>query len=139
MNEFYTEKEMELIEKYIEDTYGPFNSVLHEIASPDIHVDICVIEPTPERNYYTLVTMGMGAHRMNVPQELADMHLERAELAVSLPPDWKLDSGEERWYWPVRWLKLLARRHRRVPGWAGATPYPIRASCLLRRIPVSPG
>lgn len=63
MNEFYTEKEMELIEKYIEDTYGPFNSVLHEIASPDIHVDICVIEPTPERNYYTLVTMGMGAHR----------------------------------------------------------------------------
>lgn len=119
MNEFYTEKEMELIEKYIEDTYGPFNSVLHEIASPDIHVDICVIEPTPERNYYTLVTMGMGAHRMNVPQELADMHLERAELAVSLPPDWKLDSGEERWYWPVRWLKLLARLPIEEDSWLG--------------------
>ena len=30
MNEFYTEKEMELIEKYIEDTYGPFNlSLIH--------------------------------------------------------------------------------------------------------------
>ena len=108
MIEFYTEKEMELIEAYIERTYGSFDSVLHEIASPDIHVDICVIEPRPERNYYTLVTMGMGAHRMSVPQELADMHLERAELAISLPPDWKLDSDEERWYWPVRWLKILA-------------------------------
>ena len=34
--------------------------------------------------YYTLVTMGMGAHRMNVPKELAEYKLERAELALSL-------------------------------------------------------
>ena len=44
--------------------------------------------PTPEN---TLVTMGMGAHRMNVPEELAEYKLERAELAIALPPDWKLD------------------------------------------------
>lgn len=119
MNEFYTEKEMELIENYIENNYGSFNSVLHELVSPDIHVDICVIEPTPERNYYTLVTMGMGAHKMNVPPELSDMHLERAELAVSLPPDWKLDSDEERWYWPVRWLKILARLPIEEDSWLG--------------------
>lgn len=119
MIEFYTEKELELIEAYIERTYGSFDSVLHEIASPDIHVDICVIEPRPERNYYTLVTMGMGAHRMSVPHELADMHLERAELAISLPPDWKLDSDEERWYWPVRWLKILARLPIEEDSWLG--------------------
>lgn len=119
MIEFYTEKEMELIETYIEKAYGSFNSVLHEIASPDIHVDICVIEPAPERNYYSLVTMGMGAHRMSVPPELADMHLERAELAISLPPDWKLDSEEERWYWPVRWLKILARLPIEEDSWLG--------------------
>ena len=32
-------------------------------------------------------TMGMGAHRMNVPKELAEYKLERAELAIALPPD----------------------------------------------------
>ena len=60
----------------------------------------------------TLVTMGMGAHRMNVPEELAEYKLERAELAIALPPDWKLDEEslkDERWYWPIGLLKVLAR------------------------------
>ena len=60
--------------------------------------------PSDERDYYTLVTMGMGAHRMNVPEELAEYKLERAELAIALPPDWKLDEEslkDELWYWPI--------------------------------------
>ena len=36
----------------------------------DIHVDICVIPPAKGRDYYTLVTMGMGAHEMDLPEEL---------------------------------------------------------------------
>ena len=28
---------------------------------------------------------------MNVPEELAEYKLERAELAIALPADWKLD------------------------------------------------
>jgi hypothetical protein len=94
--------------------------VYHEIASPDIHVDIALIEPTEQRNYYTLVTMGMGAHRMNVPPELGE--LERAELLVCLPPDWKLDEtslAEEKWYWPLRWLKILARLPGEQGTWLG--------------------
>ena len=31
--------------------------------------------PSEERDYCTLVTMGMGAHRMNVPEELAEYKL----------------------------------------------------------------
>jgi len=63
----YSEKEAGEIENHINSHFGKFDNVLHEIVSPDIHVDICVTNPTPERNYYTLVTMGMGAHQMNVP------------------------------------------------------------------------
>ena len=43
-----------------------------------------------------LVTMGMGARPMNVPEELAEYKLERAELAIALPPDWKLDQKSMR-------------------------------------------
>ena len=40
-------------------------NVFHELVSPDIHVDICVVPPLRSGTYCTLVTMGMGAHRMN--------------------------------------------------------------------------
>ncbi len=89
--EVYTEEEMEAVEEHIEQYFGKFENVFHELVSPDIHVDICVVPPSEERDYCTLVTMGMGAHRMNVPEELAEYKLERAELAIALPADWKLD------------------------------------------------
>ena len=66
--EVYTEEEMEAVEGHIEQYFGKVENVFHELVSPDIHVDICMVPPTEERDYYTLVTMGMGAHRMNVPE-----------------------------------------------------------------------
>ena len=70
--ELYTEEEMSAVEQHIKNTFGEFDGVFHELVSPDIHVDICMVPPSEERDYYTLVTMGMGAHRMNVPEELAN-------------------------------------------------------------------
>lgn len=110
--EVYTDEELEAVEEHIEKCFGPVETVLHELVSPDIHVDIYVVAPSEDRNYYTLLTMGMGAHRMNVPKELAEYKLERAELAIALPADWKLNQEsiqDERWYWPIRLLKALAR------------------------------
>ena len=120
--EVYTEEEMSAIEEHIKNTFGEFEHVFHELVSPDIHVDICMVPPSKERNYYTLVTMGMGAHRMNVPEELAEYKLERAELAIALPPDWKLDEEslkDERWYWPIGLLKVLARLPISGDTWLG--------------------
>lgn len=85
----------------------------------DIHVDIFIVEPTAERNYYTLVTSGMGAHRMNVPKELAEYKLERAEIVVYLPADWNISDHEEKNYWPLRWLKILARLPLEEDSWLG--------------------
>ena len=120
--EVYTEEEMSAIEQHIKNTFGEFENVFHELVSPDIHVDICVVPPSDERDYYTLVTMGMGAHRMNVPEELAEYKLERAELAIALPADWKLDQEsmkDEKWYWPIRLLKSLARLPINCDSWLG--------------------
>ena len=120
--EVYTEEEMEAVEGHIQQYFGDFESVFHELNSPDIHVDICMVPPSEKRNYYTLVTMGMGAHRMNVPEELAEYKLERAELAIALPKDWKLkqeDMKDERWYWPIRLLKSLARLPIASDTWLG--------------------
>ena len=113
---------MSAIEQHIKNTFGEFENVFHELVSPDIHVDICVVPPSEERDYYTLVTMGMGAHRMNVPEELAEYKLERAELAIALPSDWKLDEEslkDERWCWPIGLLKVLARLPIASDTWLG--------------------
>ena len=120
--ELYETAEMAAVEEHISKCFGKFENVFHEIVSPDIHVDICVIPPSDDRNYYTLVTMGMGAHRMNVPEELAEYELERAELLVTLPPDWKLDQesmADETWYWPIRMLKSIARLPGEEDSWLG--------------------
>ena len=117
--EVYSEQEMEAIEAHINARFGRFDNVFHEIVSPDIHVDICVIKPEAERNYYTLVTMGMGAHRMNVPRELNAKAFERAELLIALPPDWEIENSDEKWYWPLRWLKVLARLPGEHNTWLG--------------------
>ncbi|MDO4261503.1 MAG: suppressor of fused domain protein [Eubacteriales bacterium] len=115
----YSEKELQILERHIREHFGAFDRVLHEFSSEDLHVDIYVINPTVERNFYTLVTLGMGAGRMNVPEEYAEYDLERAELVISLPADWDLESEEERWSWPADWLKFLARLPFQEESWLG--------------------
>ena len=71
----YTEKELDIYEKYITENFGEIETVFHEIVSPDIHLDILVIAPTKEENYYKLITMGMGAYKMNVPSSFKKENL----------------------------------------------------------------
>ena len=43
MTELYTHDEMTCVMSHIEKSFGSVTNILHEIVSPDIHVDICVI------------------------------------------------------------------------------------------------
>ncbi|MCD8092535.1 MAG: suppressor of fused domain protein [Bacteroides sp.] len=117
--EMYEEEELDALETHVEKFFGHSDNIFHEIASPDIHVDIYIIEPTPEKNYYTLITTGMGARRMNVPEELSEYKLERAEVMVCLPADWDIYGQGEENYWPLRWLKILARLPIEQDTWLG--------------------
>lgn len=109
----YDDKEIEELDRYICDDFGDYKNVFHEIASPDVHLDVCIVDPTEERPYYQLVTMGAGAYTMRIPDQWQKYHLEHAEYVISLPADWNLDSSEEKDYWPVRVLKDVAR----LPIW----------------------
>ena len=106
---FYTEDEMKEYQDYIESNFGQISGIIHELVSPDIHLDIIVIEPTPEHNFYKLITLGMGAYQMNVPKQLRNRIFDRAELVLYLPPTWDIISKKEEDYWPIRYLKTIAR------------------------------
>lgn len=68
------------------------------------------VKPTAERPFHTLVTSGMSDKPMTTPDGVEGC--EYAELSICLPEDWKIsdeDFEDESNYWPVRWLKFLAR------------------------------
>ncbi len=117
--DFYEEEEMDAVDEHIKEHYGDFPTVFHEIASPDIHCDICIVPPTKEKNYYTLLTMGMGARVMDIPEDLDPTENGRAELLICLPPDWKVGENGEEWFWPIALLKNLARLPINCNSWLG--------------------
>ncbi|WP_138495282.1 suppressor of fused domain protein [Paenibacillus pinistramenti] len=118
--EFAVENEAALtaISKHVEQHIGPIDYVLHEIISDLIHLDILVVNPSKERNYYTFVTCGMSNLPMTVPEGAEDYKF--AELMICLPADWKVSQESfdiEENYWPIRWLKTLARLPHEYETW----------------------
>lgn len=105
----YGRDELEALETYIEQQYGKIETVFHELKSPDIHLDIYVIKPTQQENFYKLVTIGVGAYKMHVPQELQNLGIDRAELVMYLPADWNVKGNQEVDYWPIRMMKMVGR------------------------------
>jgi hypothetical protein len=109
---------LERITQHIERYVGPIASVFHELVSDLVHVDVHVVDPTPERDYYTLITSGMSDRPMSPPPDADDLLF--AELMICLPPDWPLTKEafkDENNYWPVRWLKMLARLPHEYETW----------------------
>ncbi|HYE21513.1 MAG TPA: suppressor of fused domain protein [Tepidisphaeraceae bacterium] len=113
------------ISDHIERHIGPVAGVFHEIVSDLVHIDIHMVAPTEERPWHTLVTSGMSDRPMTVPDpedpELRE--LRYAELLICLPPDWPME--QEQWadddnFWPIRWLKQVARLPHEYETWVGA-------------------
>ena len=115
------------ISDHIAQHVGPVASVFHELISDLVHIDVHMVEPTSKRNFYTLITSGMSEMPMKVPAGHEDARF--AELMICLPSGWNLgrkgertDEGalkDERNYWPIRYLKMLARLPHEYDTWLG--------------------
>jgi hypothetical protein len=106
------------ISNHIEQHIGEIELVWHEVISDLVHVDVHWVKPTSTRPYHTLITSGMSDKPMTVPSGAEEYRF--GELVLSLPPDWQLSIEafqDERYYWPVRWLKILARFPHEYDTW----------------------
>jgi hypothetical protein len=105
--------------------FGPIGTSFQEVHSTYVHVDVHTIPPTPQSPYWTLFTTGMSERPMAVPPGAE--HLRFAELLLFLPAEWRVDAFTarpppadlERWWWPVHWLKVLARVPHEQGAWLG--------------------
>ena len=115
------------IGEHITEHIGQVTDAFHERAWDVVPIDVLVIAPAEGRPFTTLVTVGMSTLPMHVPIEDPDdlgrvPELRYAELLLALPPDWPLTPEafqDEANYWPVRWLKRLARLPHQMGGWLG--------------------
>lgn len=98
------------ISNHIVKYVGTIEIVFHEIVSDNVHIDVHWVKPSVNRPFHTLITSGMSDKPMNTPNNAEGN--EYAELSICLPIDWDLTpegQKDERNYWPIRWLKYLAR------------------------------
>lgn len=111
---------IEIISAHIEKHVGAVKTVFHEIVSPTVHVDIHHVPPAAGRDFHTLVTSGMSDLPMTVPEGCEELAF--AELVALLPSKWPLSQEafrDERNYWPIRTLKILARFPHEYGSWLG--------------------
>jgi predicted Zn finger-like uncharacterized protein len=117
---FGDEATIHAIDEHITRHLGPVAGVFHELVSDLVHIDIHMVAPTDARPYHTLVTSGMSDRPMTVPTGAEEFRY--AELMLCLPPEWPLTEEafqDEVNYWPIRWLKILARFPHEYETWLG--------------------
>ncbi len=109
---------IELISEHIERHCGKVETVWHEILSDLVHIDLHWVKPTNRHPFHTLITSGMSEKPMTVPDGAEEWQF--AELCLSLPPGWPMSQQafeDENNYWPLRWLKILARFPHEYQTW----------------------
>ena len=118
-----------VIAPHIKKHFGPDGFVFHEKKSTTVHLDVHVVNPSPSRPFYTLLTSGMSDLPMAVPEGLES--LARIELCLCLPPEWPLKLDEQSWkepqfFWPISALKRAAKyphENKTWLSWGHTVPY----------------
>ena len=108
------------IEAHLEKYIGKVDTVLHELVSDRVHLDLLHIAPTKDRPFHVIVTSGMSDLPMQVPDDM--QAFARAELLVALPAEWPVTQAafqDENHYWPLRWLKQIGRLPHEFNTWVG--------------------
>lgn len=101
--------------------------VFYDKRSDFLQIDIHLLEAPTKKDFHVLYTVGMSALPMKLPEQFYPEYqmLERAELMVLLPAEWKLEEpakGEalnNALWWPVDLLQYLARFPHEYETWLG--------------------
>jgi hypothetical protein len=111
------------IGEHLRTVHGGEHTVFHEIISERVHLDVHLLAPSAKHHFYLIATSGMSAYPMNVPADVENAPAwQYAELCMLLPNDWNPSPErfkDERVYWPVRLLKMLARIPHEFSSWLG--------------------
>ena len=118
----------EAVNKHFDELFpGRETFVFHELVSDLVHIDVNIMKPIENDNFYVIFTTGMSDLPMTLPESLKDRDdLKYAELFMFLPESW--NPGETgtisndmpyEQFWPIQLIKYLARFPHEYKTWLG--------------------
>ena len=126
----YSPIELQAVENHIIKYFGSIDKKLHVEECENLDLHLYVINPTKEKDYYTVITCGMGSYKMELPDDYKDdNYFDRIEMLIYLSPDWNMElafskpagliiggsvtpvlgSIYDKWNYPIRIIKNLAQ------------------------------
>ena len=114
MNEIqnFSELEEKILQKYLSHNFGKNLIIQNEFDFDGQKIQILKSLPTKKNPYQILVTKGASTRKMNVPEQLAQYKLERAEFIIRLPENWEIDETksltEKGNNWPIKLLQNVS-------------------------------
>ena len=104
----YSEVERKI---YMDHIYNYFGFCANTFYDPLLAktVDILIMYPSQDHPHYRLITCGLGAKRMAIPDELQCEYIsEYIELMMTLPAGWAVtpETMQQRSYWWPAYLML---------------------------------
>lgn len=113
---------VEIVDNHLDQFFADSEDIVvyDEIESEIIHRDIYFIKATEDRPFHILLSCGMSALPMKVPEDIESSEL--AEVMILLPKEWNLNHesfSDERNYWPIRIMKELMMLPHPNKTWLG--------------------
>jgi hypothetical protein len=115
----YTELQLYALKDHIDAYFGNISHIIPDDEPMGVNIDIAVTDPDEFHDYYTLVTIGMGACRMKLPGYFSQDRLERAELVMYMPSDWNPESRDIKDRWIIEQMRSIARLPKERGTWLG--------------------
>ncbi len=112
------EQRHEAIQEHLELHIGKPTFLFQEVADDIVKINLQIVPPSKRFDFFTIVTSGMSDRAMNPPAGAEDYRF--VELVMALPPTWPLHETQltkEISYWPLRWMKILARFPHEYETW----------------------
>lgn len=103
---YYDSSEKILVEQFISEQIGPVITKLSDKRGYEMAIDILLVESFDEAHRF-LITRGVGAVPLQVPDYLMEQRMNRVELVLRLSPDFH---EVKRLSWPVQIMYDLGRR-----------------------------
>ena len=103
----YSDEERACVIRHIMRYFGTIDKIISYKYDTSVHIEVAEIPPCADedRDYCTMVTIGMGAHKMNVPEQFREMVEPRSELVMYLPPE----IDDDMRLWAVNYMTTIAR------------------------------
>lgn len=105
---------------HVDRTIGRVHRAYDEYITDDLRIQILHVKSSLFKPYEVLVTAGMSALPMSVPEETTFPKF--AEIVTLLPKKWPLtieQLQEDRNFWPIRMMKDIARYTIHNQTWIG--------------------